>query len=115
MSKKILSIVAALVFVAGVASAAIVITLNGYRNVSVVLEPVSGPCEVGTDCILLVTVNGVVMDSDGGDRSTYTFQFRTDDPVYLAAPYNVNATAAKNMYIKSRRAWKFQALAEDSD
>ena len=114
MKRYAMILAAVLVFVAGVASAAIVITLNGYRNVSVSLEPV-GLCGDTGDCVFMVTVQGRVLDSAGGERSTETLQFRSNDPVYLAAPYSINQTATTNLYRKSRRAWKNQALADNTD
>lgn len=113
--KRYFAIIAALlIFAAGAASAAIVITLNGYSNVTVSLEPI-GLCGTTGDCVFMVTTTGTVLDSAGGARQQETLQFRTDDPVYLAAPYNINPTTTTNLYRKARRAWKVRALDENAD
>lgn len=114
MTRKILALALALTFVAGAASAAIVITLNGYRNVTATLEPI-GECGTTGDCVFMVTVSGRVLDSISGDHGLQTLQFRTDDPVYQAAPFNINPTTATAMYRKARRAWKASVLAENAD
>jgi len=114
MKRYFVVLAAVLIFAAGAASAAIVITLNGYSGVSVTLEPIGLVGSTG-DGVFMVTVTGNVLDSTGGGRFTETLQFRSDDPVYLAAPYNLNQTAATNLYRKARRAWKNQALADNTD
>ena len=103
-----------MIFAAGVASAAIIITLNGYSNIAVTLEPI-GLCGSTGDCVFNVTVRGMAIDSGGSGRSVEEKQFRTDDPVYLASPYNINPTTTTTLYRKSRRVWKLSVLADGTD
>ena len=109
MKKLTVILLCAAMLCAGAASAAIVITLNGYRNVSVTLEPV-GLCGSTGDCVFNITVAGSVLDSADVERSRETFSFRSD-----IAQYNLNQTAMTNLYRKSRRVWKSQVLNEDVD
>lgn len=108
MKKKIGLMVVGLAFLAGVASAAVVITYYDYNNVVVSLDPI-GACGTTGDCLFKLRVNGNIIADDGSSLPVEAMM-RSDDAVL-----SFNQSAMSTIYRRARREWKKRNLADDTN